>query len=112
MADLTLPALSSFYGTEHYYDIWGIKITDGVKYITDNDYSWFVTDALAVIRYKLRNYDFLIVRLANLRDNEGDLIIEDDDGRVLHKQHYNYTDAQRELKLWYVSGVLMLPSEY
>ena len=111
MADLTLPALSNFYGTEHYYDIWGIRITDGIKYIMDNGYSWFVTDALAVIRYKLRDAEFLVVRLANLKNNECDLIIEDD-GRVLHKQHYNYTDAEIEFKLWYVGGVLMLPSEY
>lgn len=112
--DLELKALGSFTGSLHYYNVLGVFVTDGVKYIMENGYSWFVTDAIAAIKFnpRLRKEPFLVVKLANLRDYECDLIIEDGNYNVLYRQHYKFTDARRELKLFYSNNVLMLASEY
>ena len=81
----------------------------------DNGYSWFVTDAIAVIlaKWGLRNADFLVIRL-NLDDEkaEADMIIDDGNDNVLYRQHYGFTDAKRSLKLYYADRVMMLPTEY
>jgi hypothetical protein len=111
--DLELKALSQFYGTQHYYDVLGVNVTDGVKYVMDNGYSWFVTDSIAVIRGvpKVRAEPFLVVKLKRVGKSEADLIIDDGNENVLHTQHYRYTDAKKDLKLYCEDNVLMLPSE-
>jgi hypothetical protein len=118
--DLELKSLSQFYGTQQYYNVFGVKVTEGVKYIMDNGYSWFVTDFIAVIKFrekfpKLRNQPFLSVKLKLCGDVarwEGDLIIEDGNYNELYRQHYDFTDAKRELTLFFTDNVLMLNSEY
>jgi len=117
MADLELKQLNQFYGTQQYFNCLGALVTEGVKYIMDNGYSWFITDALAVIKFrnkfpKLRNQPFLSVKLKLPAKNEADLIIEDGDYNKLYKQHYDFTDAKKELTLFYTDNVLMLNSEY
>lgn len=112
--DLTLKALDGFIGTECYYDVLGFNVTDGVKYIMDNGYSWFVTDALAVIKCnpKLRSQPFLSVKLKRTGDSEADLSIEDGNYNPFYRQHYGFTDAKRDLTLFYENGVLLLNSEH
>ena len=113
--DLELKDLSQYYGTQHYYNVFGVKVTDGVKYVMDNGYSWFVTDSVAVIRCKpeVRREEFLTVelRLSEEADHEADLIITDGNENTLYRQHYRFTDAKRDLKLYFENGVLLLPSE-
>lgn len=116
MADLELKALGQFIGTQHHYKTFPFgKVTDGVKYVMDNGYGWFVTDALSVIgfyqRGKLRNEPFLTVELEQA-DSEADLIITDGNNNELYRQHYAFTDAKRNLKLYYEYGVLLLASEH
>jgi len=110
--DLELKALPHYHGTECYYDCWGVRVTEGVKYIMDNGYSWFVTDALAVIKTKLAGQPFLSVKLKLPTDHEADLVIEDGNYNELYRQHYDFTDARRELTLFCTDNVLMLASEY
>ncbi|MCW1308285.1 MAG: hypothetical protein OH337_03695 [Candidatus Parvarchaeota archaeon] len=115
--DLELRELDKYTGTEHYYNFMGVLITDGVKYIMENGYTWFVADVVALIKAhpRIREYlkrdTFLTARL-EVEDNEADLILEDGDYNKLYSQHYSFTDAKRNLKLFYVSGVLMLSNEY
>jgi len=119
-ADLELKGLGGFIGTQQYYNVFGVNVTEGVKYIMDNGYAWFVTDFIAVIKFrnkfpKLRNQPFLSVKLKLLGDVarwEADLIIEDGNYNELYRQHYKFTDAKRELTLFYTDNVLMLNSEY
>lgn len=109
--DLELKNLESYIGTTSYYKVFGVLVTDGVKYIMENGYSWFVTDAISVIITKLRNHDFLVVKL-EVKNSTADLIISDGNNNILYKQHYKFTDAKRNLTLYYQNGVLMLASEY
>lgn len=115
-ADLELKGLGGFIGTQQYFKVLGALITEGVKYIMDNGYAWFVTDSLAVIKAhpdkRLRAEPFLVVRLKKTAENEADLIIDDGNDNVLYTQHYDFTDAKREPKLYFADNVLMLASEY
>jgi len=114
MGDLELRSLEMFTGTQSYYKFhFGTLITDGVKYVCDNGYYWFVSDAVIAIKMKKldKKHDFLVIQL-KLKDGEADMIIEDGDGNELYSQHYAFTDAKRELKLYFVDNVVMLPTEY
>ena len=113
-ADLELKQLGQYYGTQQYYNVMGVNVTEGVKYIMDNGYAWFVTDSIAVIRGvpKVRAEPFLTVNLKLTGDSEADMIIEDGNCNELHRQHYDFTDAKKELKLFYTDNVLMLNTEY
>ena len=53
--DLELKEIGHFTGTEQYHNVGGCNVTDGVDYIINNGYRWFVTDCLAVMNIKLKN---------------------------------------------------------
>ena len=109
--DLELKELEQFYGTESYHNVMGMNCTDGVAYIMKNGYSWFVTDAIAVIITKLRNEGFLSIKL-NVKDEKADMLITDGNNKELYKQHYKWTNAKRNVELYYMDGVMMLTREY
>lgn len=115
MSDLTLEHLGEFTGTLDYYAVLGAKVTDGVRYIMENGYSWFVTDALAVImcRPDLRREPFLAIKLkVNAEKSEADVTITDGNEKQFYLQHCEYTDAKRNLTLFFEEGVLLLASEH
>jgi hypothetical protein len=116
--DLELRDLETFYATQNYYKYMGVLLTDGIKYIAENGYSWFVTDAVSIIvaHPKIRRYlardNFLTIRLKLNGDKTAEMIFEDGNYHKLYRQHYEFTDAKRELTLFYVDNVLMLSNEY
>jgi hypothetical protein len=120
--DLELKGLNGFIGTQNYYRYMGVLFTDGIRYLMENGYSWFITDAIAVIvahpkiRRHLQEDDFLTIRLKLNKDEDGfataDMIITDGNDTQLYRQHYDFTDAKKELKLFYTGNTLMLASEW
>jgi hypothetical protein len=117
--DLDLKHLPYYVGTQQYYNVFGVLVTEGVKYLMDNGYSWFVTDTISLIvaHPKIRKYlqtdTFITARLeVNTEKAQADLILEDGNYNRLYAQHYDFTDAKRNLKLFYDNGVLMLNTEY
>ena len=112
--DLTLKELDQFFGSENYYKILGYNVTDGVFYVMQNGYSWFITDFLSLIvtNHKgLRNQEFLSINLKK-DGNKWFMIVTDGNENVLYKQKYLLTDAQKEINLYFCNGVLMLSNEY
>ena len=113
--DKSLKDLDSFNGTIDYTNsgLYRTKLTDGVVYIMSNGYSWFVTDVLAVIETKeiLKNEPFLSIKL-KLENDKGKMIITNGNNKVFYTQDYDYTDAQKELQLYWTNEVLMLSREY
>ena len=114
--DLELKELGQYYGTESYHNVMNCQVTDGIAYIITNGYSWFVTDMIAVLKFPedikgIENADFLAIKL-KLDGTKGTATIEDGNGKVLYSQEYEYTDAKRELILYYTNGVLLLSGEY
>jgi hypothetical protein len=113
--DLELKSLGSFYGSEHYYRLMGgINATDGVHYIMENGYSWMVSDAAVILRMepKVRGQDFVVVRLKLLPEGKAKVVYEDGNVNVLFEQSYDFTDAKKELELFFADEVIMLASEY
>ena len=111
--DLELKSLESFTGTDSYYKVMGMLVTDGVKYIMDNGYSWFVTDAIAVVRNKFRDEPFLTIKLkVDLEEKTAVVTMDDGNGNILYRQEYLYTDAKRDLTLFCQYPVVMLNREY
>jgi len=114
--DLSLRDLNSFYGSVYHHAIFGIgtnvKLTDGAMYVYQNGYAWFISDALIYIGSKLKNEEFLTIELKLNEDKTAKMIITDGNEKVLYTQKYEYTDAQREFKMFLTDNVLMLASEY
>lgn len=110
--DLTLDGIEQFTGTTRYYNVLSANVTDGIKYVMDNGYSWFITDALIVIKMKLRNEEFLSIKLKLADKDKGKMVITDGNEKTLYTQEYKYTDAKRELSLYFTDNVMMLSSEY
>lgn len=105
--------LNQFIGTEHYYDM-GIykktKATDGVVYLMNSGYSWFVTDSLSVI--ETENYDEFLVVTLKVKNSKAVMTITDGNGKTYWSQKYGYTDSDDgELMLFWENGVIMLTSE-
>lgn len=112
--DLELKNINEYTGTYGYYTVMNTLVTDGVNYLMRNGYSWLVTDALAVIvsRPQLKNAEFLAIHLRLKPNKRAELTIEDGNDKVFYRQRYSYTDARRELTLFYEHGVLLLASEH
>lgn len=116
-SDKSLKDLGQYYGTTQYHNVMGTNVTDGVVYIMKNGYSWFVTDALAVLKTfePVKEEPFCAVSLKVFKDKErkqAELHITDGNNKVLYEQKYEYTDAEKGLDLFYVDNVLMLSGEY
>ncbi len=113
--DLELKNLNNFYGSEHYYRLMGgINATDGVHYIMENGYSWVVSDAAAILRMEpqVRGQGFVVIRLKLLPGGRAKVVYEDGNDNILFEQSYDWTDAKRELELFFADGTLMLAGEY
>lgn len=113
--DLDLKDLGQFYGTEKYHKIPlfnEFNLTDGVIYIMSNGYSWFITDCLAVLKFKFKDQPFKSVKLKLLDDQKAKMIITDGNKKILYTQKYEYTTAKKELNLYLTDNVLMLSNEY
>jgi len=111
--DKQLTELKQFNGSnEHYFNVFGFNITDGVKYVMDNGYSWLITDFLAVAKFNdaIKNEPFIAVRL-KLNGTSGEMIVADGNNHQLYTQKYGYTDAKKELLLFFENQVLCLDSE-
>ena len=107
--------LNQFTGTQAYYYVFGKKITDGVKYLMENGAGWLVTDILSYqVETDVQKIPFQIWELHVFLDKTAILTMAEDVGKpIIVKEKYNYTDFPLPyIKLYFVDGVLLLPSEY
>jgi hypothetical protein len=113
--DLTLKDLGQYYGSQEWQRdrLTGVLLTDGVRYIMENGYSWFVSDALPVLKEnEAKGEAFQVVGLKLGPRKEADLTIGDGNDHQLYKKHIGYTDAKAKPKLYFTDNVLMLSGEY
>ena len=111
--DRQLKELDGFHGTNRYHKVVAftdIVATDGVAYVVENGYHWFVNDALIAITEKLRNEEFLVVRL-RLSPPAARMEITDGDGKVMYTQDYSITDAEVPVEFYVTNKVALLPGE-
>ena len=127
----SLLEIGQFYGTQEYHSLYLFRtvLTDGVQYVADNQYSWFVTDSLAVIEHpeeikKLSKHlakdNFLTVTLDATKKDDIKMIIGDGNNKVLYEQKYksiiaDYGLPENKLKFYWIEGnpaVFLLVGEY
>jgi len=132
MSNKTLE-LGHYYGTQEYHSLkplFHTVATDGVKYVMDNGYSWFITDSVAVIETpkeipKLAKHlaedNFLSVVLDATDKDDIKMIIGDGNDNILYTQKYDFIIADYDLpndklELFWVNdgsrAVYMLTGEY
>lgn len=116
--------MANYYGTEAYHKYaiipsFEILLTDGAKAFADNaDAYWFIGDFYSYIptlKKKAPDTYLFTVKLIVGSDNTADLIIKDDDDKVVVRQHYTYTDCpEGEWVFFYDtdSRVFMWTGEY
>lgn len=112
--DLELKDLGHFTGSDNFYKLYNTTITDGIKYIMENGYSWFVTDSLVMIKSLkvCKSMEFIAVKLVLDNTTMGaEMRIEDGNGKIAYKQKYKFTDAKKNIIIYYENGTLSLPME-
>lgn len=110
-----LNTLPCFTGTEHYYKHpFGIKFTDGVKYLADECQCYWLLDIVASYQFdtNVKN-EFQVFKLRVNEDKTALIEISDGNHNVLATQDLEFTDFPLErIELWCIDNVCILPSEY
>lgn len=112
---ITTHQLNQFTGTENWYRHWlGILYTDGVKFLAEKAGAYWLIDAVASYQRKLKDVPFQVWTLDVKKDNSAILQMrEDSDMPVRVEQVIEYSDFPLEsIRLYFIDGVLLLPSEY
>lgn len=107
--------LANFYGTENYYIhplARKLRMTDGVKHVSDNGLAWFV-DIIATEYHLNSREEPFQVWVLTVKDSKATIRCEDGNHNVLRARAVHFTDfPYPEFNIWVQDGVLMLPSEY
>ena len=114
MADLK-QELALFTGSENYYRHWlNFNFTDGVKYLADKVECYWLLDAIGSYQDKVKDVPFQIWTLKVNADKSAVLEMNEDTNQpIIIRQEIQYTDfTLEEIKLYFIDGVLLLPSEY
>jgi len=112
--------LAGFTGTENFYryNLFGINalLTDGVVYLSEKAQCfWLINAILSHQIYKNVSAEpFQVWKLERIVDEESWLLsMEDGNGNEITFQEIEYSDFPLDsITLWFVDGVLMLPTEY
>ncbi|SFZ89551.1 hypothetical protein SAMN05428642_101388 [Flaviramulus basaltis] len=115
--------LQYFCGTEMFYKmpLIGTRFTDGLKYLAhEAECFWLITDASVIAKSLSNRSHFITIDFKRLSkkqqfEKQCEAIISygDGNGNIFETHRYNVTDFPLdELRLFFVNGTLMLPSEY
>jgi hypothetical protein len=108
--------LKQFTGTEYYYqNVFGIKYTDGIKYLAESCECYWLIDAVASWQFdeKVKLEEFQVFKLKVKSDKSAILNIEDGNYNIVAFQELEFTDFPLdEIELWFSNGVCYLPSEH
>ena len=108
--------LMQFSGTINYYkNPFGIKYTDGIKYLAESCQSYWLIDAVASwqLDKKVKKQDFQVFKLNVNSDKSAILTIEDGNYKIVANQEIEFTDFPLdEIEMWFANKVLYLPSEH
>jgi hypothetical protein len=118
---LTLGDLAGFNGSDVHYvhPLFRFRYTEGVRHVATHGGAWWLLDAIASWQPKLkkrRDLGFQVWTLRRTPDkgrDSADLGCTDGNKNHVLTQHVEYTDFPLdEIKLYWIDGVLLLPSEY
>lgn len=113
--------LHNFTGTEQYYihRPMMFRYTDGVQFVAEHAQCYWLLDLIGSHQPELRKkYDeekiyFQVWKLSKQGDGSWLAICEDGNNGLLTQQAIEYSSFPLPFfEMWYVNGVLILPSEY
>lgn len=106
-----LEGLNQFYGTAQYYrHLSGFVYTDGVQYLAENARCYWLLDK---ILFSGKTEPFQVWILKKFGTQARLTMQEDSNTPFLINELIEFTDFPLdEITLWFIEGVLILPSEY
>ena len=118
-----MEGLKHFNGSELFYQIPLIRTryTNGLKYLANvADCYWLITDISVIAKSLMDKSYFITIDFKRLSEEdqdfsgyEAEITYSDGNGTIFETYRYNFTDFPLdELRLFFVDGTLMLPSEY
>lgn len=109
--------LKQFYGSEQFYRnplFPKFVYTEGVKYLAEQANCYWLLDHIFSNQYDLylAIEPFQSWKIKAL-DNKANIIVDDGNGKFIKEYPIEFTDFPLpEMKLWFIEGTLLLPSEY
>lgn len=113
--------LAQFTGSveQYLHPLFKFRFTEGVRFVAIQGGAWWLIEAIASWQHdpKLkRQQDFQVWTLRRTPENgetSADLVCTDGNDGHLVTQHIEYTDFPLdELQIYWIDGVMLLPSEY
>ena len=100
--------------SDYNYGLSYSSVTSGVKNLIDKGYHWFVSDMDIASEFECKDEEFLVFKLiTDLENKTAVATIDDGNENVLYTQEYPYTDSKiKEVKVWKIGKVILLPEEY
>lgn len=118
---LTKADLVGFIGSEVQYvhPLFRFRYTEGVHYLAIHGGAWWLLDAIASYQAKLKKRKDMGFQVWTLRRtpekarDSADLVCTDGNEGHVVTQHIQYTDFPLdEIQIYWIDGVMLLPSEY
>ena len=111
--------LNQFTGTQCYYRhrLTGFKYTEGVQYMAENGGAYWLVDKILLsmkyVKKCQKQQEFAVWKLTINDDYSAILVLEDGNKNKLFTEKIEYTDFPiHNIAVWFIDGVLILPSEY
>jgi hypothetical protein len=106
--------LEQFTGTSKYYNLgFGLKATEGIKYLADTAKCYWLLDVVASYQKRLKDYPFQIWQIVVKNKKAVVSCKEDTDMPNLVIQAIKYTDFPLDVFEFYcIDGIILLKSEY
>lgn len=101
--------------SENYYKHVGGVYTDGVKEVAENEKCYWFIDVCMSYQTKAfkENNPFQVWHLKRIDENKFIVNCEDGNHNIIVSQEIEFSDFQDDdLKFWFTTDVLLLPSEY
>lgn len=114
-------ALASYFNGTNEWHRWSIlfpyTLTDGAKFVADECGAYWLMDKIASLQHKhnVRAEGFQVWQLkcAEAGGGRATLLCGDGNDNFVYSEVIDYTDFPlKEVTLWFINGVILLPSEY
>lgn len=111
--DELLQNLAQCTGTDHYYKYYTLLLTDGVMFLAESAQCFWFVGVIWSIQAKLAEHDMIVCTLEVDESRSATFRAVGDREVLVYEQVIPWTDFPLDsIKLYYVDGVVLLPSEY
>jgi len=103
-----------FSGTDNYwkYPLGNFVYTDSVQHFCLEHGAFWILDVVGSWANKFKGYSFLVIYFDVENSKCHFYVREDSDTPDIIKQFISFTDLDVSIKLYFINGVLLFPSDY